>query len=155
MAKVVPILRALPIESLVVKIREHLVDAQNAQSKFDKHRLVAGQKLLELRERIEAGEVGDGVNWWEWYATQFTRSRKDAEKLMRMARSDDPEAAYEAEQEQQKVRNDRKPRNGAVTAPSNEDTDYDIVDHALRLVERMDPDQRERFDATYMEEYHV
>lgn len=155
MAKVIPIQGPLPIESLVVKIREHLVDAQNAQSKFDKHRLLAGQKLVELRERVEAGEVGEGINWWEWYGTQFTRSRKDAEKLMRMARSDDPEAAAESEKSQRRE-NMQRLRDGAHVGSNEEpDSEYDIVGHAMNIVAKMTEEERERFDASYTEKYHV
>jgi hypothetical protein len=48
-----------PIADVVVQIRGHLYDANNAEARCIKHRLAAGQKLLSLRQRIEAGEEGD------------------------------------------------------------------------------------------------
>lgn len=154
MAKVLKLHEPIPIDGLVIEIRGHLLDAQGAKTKFDKHRLAAGQKLVELRRRIEEGEAGEGVNWWEWYATQFTRSRGDAEKLMKMARSDDPDAAEE-QARAQNAENQRKHRAAYVSGKADEDDEYDVVAHALRLVEKMDDEQLARFDATYREKYNV
>jgi hypothetical protein len=95
------IVQQQPIQSLVVEIRGHLCDAANAEVRFNKLRLQAGQKLLQLRKRVEAGEVGD-VTWWGWFEGQGLGSRSNAEKLLRMAAADDPEAALE--HEQQRVR---------------------------------------------------
>ena len=60
----------------------------------------AGKQLVELKARIDGGEDGEGVNWWKWYAERFkNRTRRDAQKVMALARSDDPEAAAEEERE--------------------------------------------------------
>lgn len=145
--KIVQFRQDQSLESLVTEIRGHMYDAQGAKTKFDKHRLAAGQKLLDLRRRVEAGEAGEGINWWEWYGTQFTRSRKDAEKLIRMASADDPEEAFE---EDRAKRRKSQIKTMERSAPS----DDDIVDRALNLIEEMDAEQRERFDAAYRERYH-
>jgi hypothetical protein len=88
-----------PIADVVVQIRGHLYDALTLEGRANKHRVAAGQKLLSLRQRIEAGEEGD-VAWWDWFEKQdIGRSRKDCEKLMRIASADDPEAALEDERE--------------------------------------------------------
>ena len=52
-------------------------------NKVGSARLEAGRVLLELRTRVEAGEVGDlaAVDWWGWFEDNFTRSRSDAEKV--------------------------------------------------------------------------
>jgi hypothetical protein len=42
--------------------------------------------LLELRTRVDA----EGGDWWKWQIGKFDRSRKDMEKLMRMASADEP-----------------------------------------------------------------
>jgi hypothetical protein len=140
------------IDVLVKEIRTHLYDAKGAESKYQKHRLTAGQKLLELRARIEAGEAGDGVSWWEWFASaDISRSRKDAEKLMRMARSDDPEAAHEAEKTETRER--MKTSRGAHVRSSEDE--YDIVSHAMNLVAKMSEEEREEFNTKYMEKYDV
>ncbi|MCX7310194.1 MAG: hypothetical protein NTV56_00335 [Alphaproteobacteria bacterium] len=54
------------------------------------------QSQLTLRERIEAGEAGD-ARWWDWYKDNIARSRRDGERVMKIARDADPEAAVEAE----------------------------------------------------------
>ena len=66
--------------------------------KADQYRSSAGKQLVELRARIEAGEAGKGVKWWAWYAANFkNRTRRDAQRVMALARSDDPGAAAEEE----------------------------------------------------------
>jgi hypothetical protein len=55
------------------------------------HRLDAGRMLLELRQRVEA----EGGDWWKWQRGKFGHSRKDIEKLMPLARANNPEAAIE------------------------------------------------------------
>ena len=87
--------RMPPIADVVIQIRGHFYEATTLQARADKHRLQAGQKLLSLRQRIEAGEEGD-VAWWDWFETQdMGRGRKDCERLMRIASAEDPEAALE------------------------------------------------------------
>jgi hypothetical protein len=66
--------------------------------KVDQYRISAGKQLVELKARIEAGEDGEGVKWWSWYAEHFkNRTRRDAQKVMKLASADDPEAAAEEE----------------------------------------------------------
>ena len=67
-------------------------------------RIKIGHLLLELQQRIDAGENGDLCTFWEWYAGMFTRSRSDAERLMTIARDDNSEAAYQRRLEQRKDR---------------------------------------------------
>ena len=63
----------------------------------------AGKQLVELQARVDAGEAGKGVKWWSWYGEHFPdRSRRDAERVMRLASSDDPQAA--ADEERTKAR---------------------------------------------------
>ncbi len=120
--------------SNVPTIDEAVLEINELLNQADATRLDAGRKFLALRARVEAGEVGSGAKWWEFYGKHFTRSRKDAEKLMRLAQSDDPEAAIEAEKRAQKIRNNRKPRLGAVTAPS---TAAELIhERQLRIVEQ-------------------
>ena len=61
------------LATAVTAIRRHMYEATSHQVSMN-----------ALRKRIEAGECGD-VGWWQWYAANVDRSRKDAEKLMRMA----------------------------------------------------------------------
>lgn len=54
----------------------------------------AGETLLELRERIEAGEAGD-VGWWDYYEKHFAFTRRHAERLMALASQENPQQAHE------------------------------------------------------------
>ena len=65
------------LATAVTAIRRHMYEATSHQVSMNRHRLAAGQQLLALRKRIEAGECGD-VGWWQWYAANVDRSRKDA-----------------------------------------------------------------------------
>ena len=57
----------------------------------------------DLRARVDAGEAGKGMKWWSWYGEHFqNRSRRDAERVMGLASSDDPQAA--ADEERTKAR---------------------------------------------------
>ena len=53
-----------------------------------------------FRPASRAGEAGKGVKWWVWYAEHFKdRTRRDAQRVMKLARSDDPDAAAAEERE--------------------------------------------------------
>jgi hypothetical protein len=80
---------------------------ERARKKVQARRIKIGHILLELQQRIDAGENGELCTFWEWYADMFTRSRSDAERLMTIARDEDPEAAYQKRLEKQKEYNDR------------------------------------------------
>jgi hypothetical protein len=107
------------ISELVVQINMRIYDANGAQIRCNKLRLKAGQLLLQLRKRIEAGEEGD-VGWWEWFGNLgnnghpsiLLRGRKDAERLMRIASAEDPEQALEDDNAKARERM-RKLRDGA------------------------------------------
>jgi hypothetical protein len=105
------------------------------------HRLDAGRMLLELRAGIEA----EGENWWKWQRGKFNRSRKDMEKLMRLARAEDPEAAAEEERADAKARM-KKVRSGA-NVRSNQ------VEHILQLIEALTDQEREQLRGQLTEIY--
>jgi DUF3102 family protein len=71
-------------DKLAYEIRRHMYDAKNAETRFMKHGIAAGQGLLELRKRIEA----DGADWWKWFEEHIGYSREDAERLMLLAEKD-------------------------------------------------------------------
>jgi hypothetical protein len=77
---------------LVIKIRTDLYELRNAEARAAKHRLSAGQQMLALRKRIEAG----GGNWWDYYKEKLLdfRSRKDAEEIMREAEDDESKCMH-------------------------------------------------------------
>ncbi len=70
---------------------------EKTQRKVNLARIEVGFLLLELKQRIDAGEYGELAVWWEFYEEKFKRSRRDAERLMVIAAADDPKAAYELE----------------------------------------------------------
>lgn len=87
-------LRILPDLTQPKTLNEAVAEINEIFEKPESTRLQGGKLLLALRNRIEAGEAGENVNWWRWYTISgFYRTRKDAEKVMRMARADDPQAA--------------------------------------------------------------
>jgi hypothetical protein len=83
-----------PLDDVVQAINIKLGLAVEADNQASSHRLDAARMLLELRRRVEEN-LQD--NWWEWCEGRFTHSRKDIEKLLRLARADDPEAAAQKE----------------------------------------------------------
>jgi hypothetical protein len=87
-------------DAIIKAITTKLILAQFSEGEAESHRLDAGRMLLVLRKRIE----GDGGQWWKWYHDHFTRSRKDAEKVMRLASATDPEAAAETERAETRTR---------------------------------------------------
>lgn len=142
-----------PIEKLVIEIRGHVHDAGRAETTCAKHQLQAGTRLNELRARVEA----NGDEWWSWYENQFTgyiKSRKYAEQLMKWARADDPEAARETDRaNQREAMRESRERNGCHVTSDPTEVDNDIVEKALRLVEKMTSAERERFDDVYQERF--
>jgi hypothetical protein len=80
---------------------------EGARKKAQLRRIKLGYLLLELQQRIEAGENGDQCTFWEWFADMIPHSRSDAEKLMTIARQDDAESAYQKRLEKQKEYNAR------------------------------------------------
>jgi hypothetical protein len=93
--------KTAPLDDVVKAINISLELSVTADNKARHHRLNAGRMLLDLRRRVE----GEGTNdWWKWQEGKFARSRKDIEKLMRMAKADDPEAAAELERTQTRER---------------------------------------------------
>ena len=89
---------SVPLDDVVRAIHKKFAEAIDLNIKASKARLVAGVMLLDLRKRIDSGEAGD-VSWWAWYEQKFVRTRKDAEKPMKLAAAEDPELAFEEERD--------------------------------------------------------
>jgi hypothetical protein len=99
MGSVVSLQTPPSLDDTVRAIQAKWVASNEFSGKARKARIAAGQMLIALRKRIEAGEAGEGVEWWPWYRSKLGRSRKDAEKIMALAGADDPEAAEVAARE--------------------------------------------------------
>ncbi|MGY3496680.1 hypothetical protein [Bradyrhizobium sp. USDA 4502] len=80
-----------PLDTVANAINIKLRLADKSDIVAEDHRLAAGQMLVSLRKRVE----DEGLNWWKWANGRIDRSRRDIEKLMRIAKADDPEAAAE------------------------------------------------------------
>jgi hypothetical protein len=158
------------IDEMVSEIHRQFGLMRDAETKSHNTRVRAATLLSKLRKRIEAGEEGEGVDWWEWYAEKFSRtgrSRKDAEKLMRWVATGDPEGAHEAEKAEARermrkvrganVRSTKTPEAAGGHAPpddempteeeADESWQEDVYDHACLLVERMAESTRRKFIA--------
>jgi hypothetical protein len=96
-------LQPVSLDEAVRAIHLKFDEAIKADIKAHKARIATGQLLLDLRRRIESGEAGADVEWWPWYESKFVRSRKDAERLMRIASAEDPEAALIGEREKTRI----------------------------------------------------
>jgi DNA polymerase III delta prime subunit len=66
-------------------IHKKFDEAIQAENKAHKARVAAGVMLNELKAKVINGHNGD---WWSWYETRFVRSRREAEKVMTVAREE-------------------------------------------------------------------
>jgi len=128
-------LKSKTIEQMVDQIHREFATAASDTKRADRARLRAGRLLIELRGRIEAGEVGQGVKWWKWHKENIARSKRDSMKVMRLASAADPEAAHDEEKAERAARRDQS------------QVEHDLVFEALCLVEQMNADQRQKFFA--------
>ena len=116
-----------------------------AKKKAAGNRIAVGKTLLELKTRIEAGEVGQ-VRWWDWYGTRFARSRRDAERVMELASAPDPVAAHEVEKmaDRERVRASRAAaaenvRQKVPNSPTKSNGDFGGQNSARPKLQVVDP----------------
>lgn len=76
--------------------------ASKSSKKTEQHRLEAGRLLIEARQYVPS------TKWQAWCKKWVKRSLGDIRKLMKMASSNDPEAALAAERDETRVRVNRK-----------------------------------------------
>jgi hypothetical protein len=133
---------------LVLDIRKHFAHAVEAYGKFNAARIKLGQDLLEARARVEAGEEGSGITWWQWFEKNFPQSRSTAERAMRIAADENPQAADEvvrarnaiankAYRARQSVSRDVEPP--SRSAPVSPDTEAPILTSGPQEVLPPDP----------------
>jgi hypothetical protein len=167
-AQVVPLRSIEDVKLLIYKKFDQVVAAQQ---KFFSVRVECGELLLELRKRIEGGELGK-IEWWAWYGENFTRSRRDAERVMELASQEDPEAAersYKAnnaaahrqaydQQPRVKINGDNRATEKILAAESvkrpplalvetlpEPEIQHDLIDRAIAVVKLMNIHTRHRF----------
>jgi hypothetical protein len=115
------------LKQVVARIEASFVKIQHHGEKVDQFRISAGKQLVELKDRIEAGEAGKGVKWWSWYTENFkNRTRRDAQKVMALANADNPEEAAEEERAKNRaaVAAHRRRAAQAEEQERSEDTSY-------------------------------
>jgi hypothetical protein len=113
------------IGQVVARIEASFVKIKTYGEKVDQFRISAGKQLVELQARIEAGEAGKGVKWWAWYAEHFkNRTRRDAQKVMALARADNPEEAAEEERDRNRAAVAAHRKRVAEAEPQPGDTSY-------------------------------
>jgi len=119
------------LKELLDTFHAKLASAESHEGAANKDRIEAAKALLKLQHRIEAGEAGN-VSWWDWFKQNSSRSRRDAERLLRIAKAEDPEAALEetrwkAQEGMARVRSRRATNNGDV---SRKPTDEELAREA-------------------------
>jgi hypothetical protein len=94
--------RLLSPEEVLVGLRRKWKKFDELVTKGIKARAEIAHDLLQLRQRVEAGELGDQWkdDWWGWFDHNFVgRKRRDVEKLLAAARAYDTEERLEEEAE--------------------------------------------------------
>jgi hypothetical protein len=81
---------------LIAALKRANSRTQRLNGQIDDLCLALGHKLIGMRERVEAGEVGDeaALSWWDWFADFLPGvSRKHAERWMSIASQIEPATA--------------------------------------------------------------
>ena len=70
-------------------------EIETRANKADEHVIAAALRLRELRQRIEAGELGDEVAWKEWARANFRKiSAARLYQLDAVGKADDPRTEF-------------------------------------------------------------
>jgi hypothetical protein len=91
------------LDDLAHEIVTRFDRADAAATKSHNHRVSAGELLVEVRGRVDAGEAGP-ITWTEWCAVNVpNRSMRDIRRCLALVKADDPDAALEAERANNRV----------------------------------------------------
>lgn len=173
---------SLQARDLILKERKARQATKKNHETIRSCRLESGRCLLELKTMIDAdNSLSKGKTFWVWFQDWYVRdnicSRKDAEKRMAMARSDDPEGALADERRRNReqmaahraknspAHNDDVCGSQQQEGDENVDPDYANeaqdsdsnvvslrVSSALRIVREMTPAERDQFYVQLREE---
>ncbi len=105
-SKKTPVILPQAIRDLVEKIE---ATAENS----DAHTIEVAKGLCELRDLIEAGEIGE-VNWYDWVGENVRLRKSRLCVLMRIAEAPDPRAEA-VHQREMNARRQAKHRAGRAT----------------------------------------
>ena len=132
-AEVIEIRQRAPdsLESRAASINRHIDLFLRAEVSSNSHRIQAGQELIAARAMVEPG------NWLSWCSANIKRSARDIQRLMKIAGSDDPEAALAEERETAR----EAMAEHRATNVSRMD-DGDPVERVFRSFLRLSEDQR-------------
>jgi hypothetical protein len=145
-----------PLSDILKSVIHHIYVARDAEGKMGRSRLKAGREMLRLRERVDVGDPeAEGLSWWDYYNKHLKahlRSRKDAEKIMALARADDPEQAAEQERADTRGRM-RRHRSTAHVRGDQKLSQDELLNQACTLVREMSDATRQKFFAVIKTEY--
>jgi hypothetical protein len=96
-----------PLDVTAAKIRACLLRADN-------QRITAGQLLIEAHERVTAGEAGN-MRWQAWCLANIDRSYRNVQRLITVAKADDPQDRAAARARMQRLRQAPNSATGAAT----------------------------------------
>lgn len=162
MAEVVPIRRYLT--DIANGVASKFCKVDHANEKANSIRVDIGFDLIELQERVAAGEArerGEPEDFWVWIKLRVNRSLRDMRKCIALAKADDPEAAAEQEREdtREAVRRHRaaKKAERSYSKTPAEVVSIDPVERAIdgirKTVKGFTEDERKRFFARLREEF--
>jgi hypothetical protein len=127
-------------------------EARFDNSKKDRLRAVSARRnaarvLGELRRRVEAGEAGDGVEWWPWCEENIKRSKRDCYKLLEIDGSPDPEYAEKQAREKnaRQAKKSREKKKAAVEWLTSATSEPPTAEDATRIVSSLPDAQRQEF----------
>ena len=131
-----------PLDVTAAKIRACLLRADN-------QRITAGQLLIEAHERVTAGEAGN-MRWQAWCLANIDRSYRNVQRLITVAKADDPQAALAKDRAAARARMQRlrQAPNSATGAATNAVEAFDanrLVRAALEAYRALDRTQRLEF----------
>jgi hypothetical protein len=162
MAEVVPIRRYLTDIANGVASKFSKID--HANEKANSIRVSIGFDLIELQERVAAGEArerGEPEDFWVWIKLRVNRSLQDMRKCIALAKADDPEAAAEQEREDNREHQQKsRARKAASRADSQRPAEVVKIDPVERAIDNLHKtingftrDERDRFFARLREEF--
>jgi hypothetical protein len=137
MSNVVALKTKNMIDKMVDQIHREFAAATSDTKRAERARVRTGKLLIELRDRIEAGEAGDGKPWWKWFTENIAIGRSNAKQCMRLAKAKDPNAAHDKEKE------DAKERMQNIRAERSAHP----IEYILELIAELNEEQRQQLFA--------
>ena len=132
--------KAPNLAAVAAEINHHLTLLFKNEVNAGRHRLRAGQALIEARKHVPPGE------WIAWCKANIKRGQRDIQRLMRIAGADDPDAALERERAGNRVSKALSRANATVsrivtdTAPKAKHVIDRWTELHRKLNERMEPE---------------